>query len=267
MAKVGIIGVGNMGAALVKGLSSLKQPTAIYVYDPEQSKVKTVQDANPQKISSLPDELSVAKQSDYLILAVKPYLITSIIQKIQPALDAQKCLISIAAGVSLDKIKQISQSSCSCVRIMPNTPTTIGKGVFALCFDDPELSSNQKEFIQNCFQQIGKTYVLKESLFDAFTALIGSGPAFVFLLLESFIQAGLTLGFSAEQSKEMVLALFEGSIALAQSSPKHVAQLKEMVASPGGTTIYGLNQMEALNLKTAIIQGILASYKRSQELG
>ncbi len=149
---------------------------------------------------------------------------------------------------------------------MPNTPALIGKGVFALCFDHPELTSEQKETVLSIFSSLGKTYVLEEKLFDGFTAMIGSGPAFVFLILESFVQAGITLGFTARQSKEMALALFEGSVELAQKETLTLSELKEMVSSPAGTTIYGLNKMEEKGLRTAILEGILASFKRSKEL-
>lgn len=261
--KIGFIGAGNMGGALIKGLSAQKQ-FILNVYDLDSQKIENLSQEADFLIAESVQELS--KNSDYIILAVKPQHISSVINQILPQLGSRKCLISIAAGIKLESLAQFSQNLCPLVRVMPNTPALIGKGVFALCFDHPELTSEQKETVLSIFSSLGKTYVLEEKLFDGFTAMIGSGPAFVFLILESFVQAGITLGFTAKQSKEMALALFEGSVELAQKETLTLSELKEMVSSPAGTTIYGLNKMEEKGLRTAILEGILASFKRSKEL-
>ncbi|WP_456325852.1 pyrroline-5-carboxylate reductase [Desulfonauticus submarinus] len=264
MTKIGFIGTGNMGGAMLKGLSPLNK-IELYAYDIDIKKIKNLSCSS--KINICTNTLELAEKTDYIILAVKPYLISSIIQEIKPKLCAQKCIISIAAGVNLKTLIQSCEKKCACIRVMPNTPALVGKGVFALCFDDPNLNKTQKNFIFDLFSHLGTSYILSENYFDAFTALIGSGPAFVFLILESFIQAGVTLGFTAEQSKQMIIKLFEGSLELTSYlSNKHLSELKDMVTSPGGTTVYGLNSMEFNGLKKAIIEGIIASYKRSKEL-
>lgn len=261
--KLGFIGAGNMGGALIKGLFS--QPNLVLsVYDLDKQKIQTLSKEADFLIAE--NEKELAQKADFIVLAVKPKHIASVIKTIIPHLSSRKCLISIAAGITLNQLINLSNNLCPVVRVMPNTPALVGKGVFALCFDHPELSQEQKDFIFSLFSKLGQTYILGEDLFDSFTAFIGSGPAFVFLILESFIQAGITLGFTAKQSKEMALALFEGSIKLTKKSSLSLSELKEMVSSPAGTTIYGLNTMEAKGLKSAIIEGILASYKRSNEL-
>ncbi|MDQ7031371.1 MAG: pyrroline-5-carboxylate reductase [Desulfonauticus sp.] len=261
---LGIIGTGNMGKALLTGLSPLENLT-IYAYDLDSAKLNSLAQAGLCTPVDSPQKL--AQKTDYIILAVKPYLIVPLIQEILPVLNEQKRIISIAAGVKLDTILTACKQRSICIRIMPNTPALIGKGVFALCFDDKRIQEEDKQFIQKIFSQLGSIYILPEQYFDAFTALIGSGPAFVFLILEAFIQAGITLGFDQKTTKKMVLELFTGSIKLCETlSEQHLAQLKDMVTSPAGTTIAGLNQMEFNGLKKAIIQGILAAYQRSQEL-
>jgi pyrroline-5-carboxylate reductase len=167
----------------------------------------------------------------------------------------------------MDRLRELTDNACPVVRVMPNTPALVGKGVFALCLDDDRLSAANRTFVTGLLEHMGATYVLEERLFDAFTGLIGSGPAYLFYVMEGLIDAGVSLGLGRQESTEMVKGLFTGSALMAEKSPMHITQLKEMVTSPGGTTIAGLNKLEKYGVKHALFKGVKAAHDRSRKLG
>ena len=262
--KLGIIGTGNMGAAIALGAKTFPE-LALFGYNPSEDKLEAL--AERTGLIPCASSLDVCEQAEYVILAVKPNMIQSVLEEIKPVLGPKKCLISIAAGVTLESLRSFSGETCPVVRIMPNTPVLVGEGIFGVCFDHALVQDAHRTFILEFFGRMGKTHVLKESLFDAFTGLIGSGPAYVFYLMEGFIDAGVTLGLTRDQSTDMVKGLFTGSAKMAEVSGQHITQLKEMVTSPGGTTIAGLNAFEKRAVKHALYKGVKASMDRSKELG
>ncbi len=259
--KLGIIGLGNMGGAIAEGLSS-HEGTEISGFDPDVQKTEKYK----ENIFLSPDCLSLARESDYIILAVKPHLITGVVQEIYPALNEEKCLISIAAGTALEKIVDAASNTCPVVRVMPNTPALVGQGVFALCLEHSLLRDGQISRVKEMFARLGQIHILAEKHFDSFTALIGSGPAYVYYFLESLIEAGVTAGISREQSTDMVKSLVSGSLALLGENT-HVTLCKEAVSSPGGTTITGLNELDRKGVRSAFIRAVLKARERSRELG
>ena len=188
------------------------------------------------------------------------------VEKIAPHLDG-KLLVSLAAGVSLRRIKTYSGDTCPAVVIMPNTPAMVGEGCCALCLDDPTLNEEQKKLVLELFSAISTTVVLHESHIPEFSAFIGSGPAFIFHLLESFVEVGLRLGFSYHDAKQLAEKLMVGSVRLAQENPEvpH-AKLRMNVCSPGGSSIVGVNEMDRLGVRGAIIETVLATHRRALEM-
>ncbi|MFW6054267.1 MAG: pyrroline-5-carboxylate reductase, partial [Thermodesulfobacteriota bacterium] len=187
----------------------------------------------------------------------------------QVALDIQKnqCLISIAAGVKRETLARWSGHTCPVVRVMPNTPALVGAGVFALCYDDRKLSAEQKDFIHDLFLQLGEVHVLRETYFDAFTALESTGPAYVFYFMESMVEAGVAVGFTRKQSREMIVSLLEGSAKMARESQQSAAVLREMVTSPAGTSSAAMRVLYKNAVRSSFIEAVVAAEKRSQELG
>lgn len=261
MKTLGFIGLGHMGGAIAKGLAPTKM-FELWGFDP-----------NPQIAASLKDIMYLRKsgqeaaQADFLLLAVKPQIMRSVLTDLAPAIKPETCIISIAAGITLEKLKEWSGNHCPVVRAMPNTPAMVGKGVYALCLDDKCLSTETKAVVTSLFAAIGQAHVLPERLFDAYTGLIGSGPAYVFAFMEALIDAGVTLGLDRNQATNMVKALLAGSVAMTEEMNEHLTTLKEMVTSPGGTTIAGLNALDEHRFRFAINQAVAASAKRSKELG
>ncbi len=262
--RLGIIGTGNMGGAMVQGLAA-REDIELHGYGPDQACLQRLASECGLKQQSGPADL--ARDCDYVVLAVKPGLVPAVTAEIAPGLDRSKCLISLAAGVGTGDISFWSNQACPVVRVMPNTPALVGRGVFALCLEDENLSREQAGFIQGVFQDLGQVHVLPEESFDSFTALIGSGPAYVYYFMESMVDAGVYMGLGRAQATEMVLELFAGSAHMAQKKNCHVTQLKEMVTSPGGTTIAGLGALEKRAVKAAVREAVQEAARRSRKLG
>jgi len=260
---LGVIGLGNMGGAIVKGLSSRKD-LDLMGFDLDKEKLGSLKKYRLEPAKN-PKELTAG--CDYVILAVKPQHMRPVLKEISSAIGPELCLISIAAGITMDTLQKHSQGACPVVRVMPNTPAMVGAGVFALCLEDKKLKPAQKKFIPKLFSGIGQVHALPEKLFDAFTAVAGSGPAYVFYFMEALIEAGVSLGLSRDQATGMVKALFTGSSKLADQSGPRISELREMVTSPGGATIAALNHMEESAMRGAIIGAVIKACERSRELG
>jgi pyrroline-5-carboxylate reductase len=252
-----------MGAAIIRGLLA-RGEAEVHGTDVDQ---KRVDELAGEGMKPHADAGSLAEACDYIILAVKPYQIEQVVQGILPALGGGKCLVSIAAGVKTATISAFANGACPVVRVMPNTPAMVGEGVFAVCLDDEKLTGEQRDFVPGLFESLGQVHVLPERLFDAFTAIAGSGPAYVFYFMEALIEAGVTMGLTRDQTTQMVKGLFTGSAKLAADPHRHVSMLKEMVTSPGGTTIQALNHFDRAGLKGAIIDAVELCRERSEELG
>lgn len=264
MLKIGSIGCGNMGGAILEGLSKSGQYTVLG-YDRHMHKMQKLHDECGMLICNTMQEL--VTQSDIVILAVKPYGTIDVVKSIFSSLTPQKPLISLAAGVSLERIKHASQNICPLVLVMPNTPSMVGEGCCALCFDDDMLAEDQKKNIEKMFSRISKCVILPEHRFPEFSALIGSGPAFVFYMLESMMESAIRLGFSYGDARGLLEKLFAGSIKLAELSPEipH-AKLRLDVCSPKGSTIVGMNALDKNGVRGAIIDAVLATHARAVEM-
>lgn len=263
-AKIGFIGTGNMAGALIKGWSS-REDLELYGFDLDSQKLQEISEQTSLRARiSLQELLDVCT---YLVLGVKPQQLANLLRELGPLLDSEHCLISIAAGISREKILQASALKCAVVRVMPNTPALIGCGLFALCLEDPALNPKQKNFLEDIFKDLGQVHVLEEKDFDAFTALAGSGPAYVFYFMEALIDAGVTMGLKRQEATDIVHKLLSGSNQLAEQTPQSISELREMVCSPGGTTITALNHLDRTATRAAIIDAAGKAFERSKQLG
>lgn len=262
MTKIGFIGLGNMGTAIIKGLAG--SGLEIHGVDVNTGRMEELAADCGLVPQSSVEELT--KAVDYVVLAVKPQHAKPVVESVADLLKG-RCLISICAGLTADTLTDWCEGNCPVVRVMPNTPALVGEGVFAVCLDDPALSEEQKTFCAEVFLPVGKVHVLPEKLFDAFTGVIGSGPAYVFYFMEACIEAGVTLGLTRAQATDMVEGLFSGSAKLVSESDLHIAELREMVCSPAGTTIRAVNHFDRTGMKGHIVDAIRESYLRSIELG
>ncbi|EMG36754.1 pyrroline-5-carboxylate reductase [Desulfocurvibacter africanus PCS] len=261
---IGFVGTGNMGTAIIRGLTGRG---GLEFCGTDLNRDKLAELKRDCGLEPLATPNDVAERSDYIVLAVKPQHLRPVLQDMSGHLTEGKCLVSIAAGIPVARLREWSRDACPVVRVMPNTPALVGAGVSAVCLDDPRLSEAQKRQVQELFTAVGAVHVLPETLFDAFTAVIGSGPAYVFYFMEALVESAVNLGLPRAQATDMVLGLLTGSGKLAAEGGEHLSVLREMVTSPAGTTIRALVHMDRQAVRAAIIDAVEASYKRSIELG
>ncbi len=262
LTEIGCIGLGNMGGAIAGGLVAQGYEHVVGYHPDRHRCVKRCEELGIRPVFSL-EEVS---QGRIILLAVKPYQLKDVLRELTPFLGANNCLVSVAAGVSLALLGEWSANICPVVRVMPNTPALVRRGAFALACGTPAPDANSQKAIEKMFSCLGQVYPLDEKHFDTFGALIGAGPAYVFAFMEALIDAGVDQGLPRAQTSAMVSDLLDGSIALQRATKEHVTLLKEMVTSPGGVTIAGLNQFDKHGFRHAIIEAVDAAVQRSKKL-
>lgn len=263
-AVIGFLGAGNMGTAIIKGLTGVSDVSAV-AYDVDAAKVEALAGDGLAEKAATPAALAL--QSDYLVLCVKPQYLSAAMDALGPHLRPETVVLSIVAGVTMARLRELTGGTNPVVRVMPNTPALVGAGQFALCLDDAALSEEKKAFVRELFARLGRTYVLEERLFDAFTGLAGSGPAYVLYFMEALIESGVLMGFPREAATDIVSGLIEGTAKLAAQSGTHPSILREMVTSPAGTTIEALMHLDRQAVRAAVIDAVAASRDRSKALG
>lgn len=266
MARVlGCIGCGNMGGALLKGfaarLSDEEWRLACYNRSPE--KMAALKERGMEPAASA---LDLAVLADIIIVAVKPGQVAEVLKEIRPQLTGQKILISIAAGIGLATLRQQAGPKCALGRCMPTTTALVGRGVFAFCFDDANFTRLRQLELLELFDLLGYCVELPESRFTDFSALIGAGPAYVFAVMHGLQQAGLTIGFPQELSRQMLVELFAGVAELAARQPRDFMQMRNDVCSPGGLTIAGVNVLDRAGLSGLLVDAVMAAVQRGREM-
>lgn len=263
MKSIGCIGCGNMGGGVLKGLVPHEEFTLLG-HDHTRAKVEGI---GPEgRVTFMASPLELAKTADIIILAVKPYQMEAVLEEIRPALDASKIVVSLAAAFSQERLRKGVDGRCAVVRCMPNLPVIVGKGVFALCFDDPALDAARGEELLAMFRLMGLAVVLPEAQFPAFSSLVGCGPAFALLFMEGLLNAGITMGLKASVSRDLIAAMVEGTARLALESGESFADLRVKVCSPSGTTIRGVNHMERCAVPGHVTDAVLEALKRDREM-
>ena len=263
--RLGCIGFGNMGRALMLGVwrrPELREQYPPLVYDSYDACLATAREAGLPIAADAP---ALARSSDIILLAVKPQQVTDVLRDIAPALVQEKLLISLAAGVRLDKLKRESGGRCPVMRVMPNTPALVGQGIFGLCFEDG-ISIDLREQARRLFSGLGHAIEIPESKMNAFTALAGSGPGYIFHFMESLAEAGVSAGLDRSGAQAIVLALLKGCAAMAEDTGLHPAVLREQVSSPAGMTIAALNHLDRCGARGQLVDAVLAAMARGKAM-
>lgn len=263
---VAFIGSGIMGEAMIRGLilKNIVSPDCIYAADPLQVRLDDLHERYGIHVTSSNAEAAEAGQ--VIVLSTKPQNLAEVMPGIRGHLRRQDLLLSILAGTPIRKLAD-GVAHAPVVRAMPNTPAQIGQGM-TVWTATPEVTEEQRGQAQAILGALGQElYVNDESYLDMATALSGTGPAYVFMFMESLIDAGVHLGFSRRVAEQLVFQTMLGSLEYAAQSGKHVAELRNQVTSPGGTTAAALYHMEKGGLRTVISRAIWAAYQRSVELG
>lgn len=262
---IGFIGCGNMAKAMIGGIlkSGLVNPKNIIA---SARTKETLENSKKQYgIMITLNNKEVAIKSDYLVIAVKPYMYDDVLAEIKDVIRNDQVIISIAAGISVDYIKRIIGEDKSVVRAMPNTPAMVGEGMTALIFDNNIPNSKKNEII-SMFTGFGKCEIIDESLIDAFTALCGSSPAYVYMMIEAMADAGVLEGIPRKQAYKMAAQSVLGAAKMVLETNLHPGELKDNVCSPKGTTIEAVAKLEECGFRSAIIKAVRACAEKSRKM-
>lgn len=264
--KYGFIGCGNMGGALIRAASKSVSGGEIYLSDAFAEK----RDALASEVgANVSDNKKIAMTCDYIILGVKPQMMSQMLGELSEILKARKdrfVLVSMAAGVSTQKIAKMIGGEYPTVRIMPNLPASIGEGMILYCTAYGVTEDEEKIFL-NLMNKAGKLCALNENLIDAGSAVSGCGPAFVCLFAEALADGGVQCGLPRAKAQEMALQTIMGTAKLMLENGEHPAVLKDAVCSPGGTTIVGVHAMEEGGFRASASNAVLSAYNRTLEIG
>ena len=262
---IGCIGCGNMGSAIMSGFADRlsKDDYHLCAYDRNPGKLEALKALGVQSMGSIGE---TAANSDILIFAVKPYQMSEVLQEAQPEMKKDKAAISLAAGIGLSHLRLMLGDDCMIARCMPTATAVAGRGVFAFCFDPMSINEETQASILSLFGQIGMCIDLPENRFTSFSALIGAGPAYLFAFMHALEQAGVTLGFGASESEKMIVELVAGCAAQAAVSGKSFMELRNMVCSPGGLTIAGINVLDRAGLSGLVVEAVEKANERGKEM-
>jgi pyrroline-5-carboxylate reductase len=262
----GFIGAGNMGTALIKGLieSGVYGKEQLGASDKDASALKRM--TGQFNVKSYGSNRDLVRQCSTIVLSVKPQNMKEVLDEVKDGIRDDHLIISIAAGIPLKMIHDIIKRDIPLIRVMPNTPALVQKGVSALAagaFATPE----HMAVARTIFDAVGDTVEVEETMMDAVTALSGSGPGYVFRMMECMVDAGVAVGLEKEISLKLIMQTFLGAAHLAKSSEHSLSRLREMVTSPGGTTEAGLGVFDKMGLEETIGKAVEAACNRSVELG
>lgn len=256
--RLAIIGCGNMGSAFAQRLSLQHE---IGLFDRNPNKMEELSQAIQAR--AFPTLKEAVEWADAIILAIKPQSLKEAAPSIQE-FAKNKMLFSLLAGVTVESLTHIFPR-CQIMRIMPNLAVAQGAGVIGIAVQK-ELDHREKEALAKLFNPLGKVFWLTEEKFNAFLALGGSGPAFLFVLIEAMIDAGIGMGLSAYEAQEIIQQMIKGSLTMLEETGKHPGKLKWEVSSPGGTTIAGLKVLEEEAMRSGIIKTFSAANAKAKEM-
>ncbi|MBQ6820395.1 MAG: pyrroline-5-carboxylate reductase [Clostridium sp.] len=263
--KIGFIGCGNMGKAILEGILSSKKVDKKDIYVTTKSKESLNNIKDKFNVNTSLDILEVAKESDILFLAIKPNIFKDISLKIKDSIKDNVILISIAAGISIESMEEWFGNEKKIVRTMPNTPALVGEAISAIC-PNKNVTEDELDEVINIFNMFGKCELLDEKDFHGFIALCGSSPAYVFMFIEAMADAGVKLGIPRKKAYNMVEQAILGSAKLALETGKHPGELKDMVCSPAGTTIDAVIELENGGFRSTVIKALEKCAERSKNM-
>lgn len=265
--KIGFIGSGNMGEALVRGLIASGSAAAENIICSDISDERLNFMSETYGVGTRTSNIEVVSASDIIVYAVKPQLMAAVFKETANGLDMSKLIISIAAGVPMVAIEACLDKELRLIRVMPNVAVSVGEGAAAIAAGG-HATEEDVQLTMEIFNSVGKSVFLKENhLLDAVTGLSGSGPAYIFLIVDALADAGVKMGLSRKDALLLSSQTVLGAAKMLLETNTHPGQLKDMVTSPGGTAIAGLHTLEKGGLRTTLINAVEAATNRSMELG
>lgn len=264
---VGFVGGGNMATAMIKGLlaAGVHKPEQMCASDVDGVKLTTLR--RRFKVATTNDNGSLVQEARVIVIAVKPQIIDAVLAQMRPSATPQKLFISIAAGVTTARLQAGLGGQARVLRVMPNTPALLGKGMSVLVRGRHATAADERVGLR-MLRAVGHAVAVDdERLLDAVTGLSGSGPAYVYLFAEGLIAGGVAAGLAVPLATQLALQTLTGAAAMLQETGETPQALRAMVTSPGGTTLAGLGELERRGLKDAVAAAVIAATRRSEELG
>ncbi len=263
--RIGVVGLGKMGGILVRAIldQGLVSPDQIRATDRHDRRIESLGREFGIPVSE--DNRALAEWADLIVLAVKPGTVLEVAKEIAPQLNQEKLLVSVAASVSTEMIEKTLESEVPVIRAMPNTPCMVGAGMTAVCqgrfADEAQLA-----LVSEIFAAVGKSVILDEKHFDAVTGLSASGPAFIYIILESLAEAGVKVGLPRDVATLLAAKTTLGASKVVLETRSHPALLKDAVTTPAGCTIDGILELEEGKLRVTLIKAVVKATQRSKEL-
>lgn len=264
--RIALIGAGNMTEALLTGMlkAGVARAEDLFATDILPERRIFIQTRYNIKVSD--DNRKAAAWGRIMILSVEPQHLDAVLDEVKPNVDSECLVISVAAGYPISRVARRLKPGMRIVRAMPNTPSSVLEGICALTFG-PGLSEEDVRAARAIFESVGKVVLVEEPLMDAVTGLSGSGPAYVYVMIEALADGGVKMGLARPVAELLAAQTVLGAARMLLETGEHPGRLKDRVASPGGTTIAGLHQLEAGRLRATLMDAVEAATKRSKELG
>ena len=263
--KIGFIGGGNMGGAIIGGIlsASLVKSDSVIVADSNEEGLESLK--KRFSVRTTTDNKEVAKEADILFLSIKPNVYPIVIKQIKDIISEHTLVVSIAAGQTIESVEEMFGKEIKLVRTMPNTPALVGEGMSALCPNDM-VTKVELEDVKKIFDSFGKCEVVSEYLMDTVIGVSGSSPAYVYMFIEALADAAVVGGMPRAQAYQFAAQSVLGSAKMVLKTGMHPGALKDMVCSPGGTTIAAVAELEKKGFRGTVIDGTLACINKAKEM-
>lgn len=264
MKRIGFIGMGNMGSAMLKGMLKVFEAEEIVFSRKDEKKGQELSASTGVEYAA--DNKACAARVKYLILAVKPQFFPEVLEEIKEVVTQEQIVISIAAGITIQDIKERLGEKVRVVRAMPNTPALLGEGMTGVCFDDSWYEEGEMTVIRRIFESFGKMQTVKENLMNAVICVSGSSPAYVYMFIEALADGAVKYGLPRQAAYQMAAQTVLGAAKMVLETGEHPGVLKDKVCSPGGTTISAVAALEECGFRNAMIQACDKCYEKAESM-
>lgn len=264
--QIGFMGCGNMAKAILAGIleQRIVASDQIMIYDINTNQTSRIQEKTQVTVAKTPQEL--CESCSMIVLAIKPNVLPSVLNELGES-TKDKALLSIAAGVTSEQLKQYTNQSCRILRIMPNTPAMVGAGASVLCDNTTTFTKEEQEMAFSIFSALGMAFWLHEEQIDAVVGVSGSGPAYAYMFIEAMADGGVQAGLPRDVAQTLAAQTLFGSAKMVLESGQHPGALKDMVCSPGGTTIDAVFALEENGFRGAVMDAVIAAASKSKLMG
>jgi len=263
MTKIGFIGTGNMGSAMIHGIMNNPKDLEVVAYDIDPLKINQLGHDHIQVAHSIKE---ICEKTKYIILAVKPNFYVDVFRELQKDLTEKHIIITIAPGFSIAKTKGFLGSTVKVVRAMPNTPALVGEAMTAYCYEKGDVTEDEHLTIKQLFTSFGESIEIQECDMEAIIATSGSSPAYAYLFIEAMADAAVSFGIQRDDAYMLAAQALKGAAQMVLETGNHPAQLKDAVCSPGGTTIQAVVKLEETQFRNSIIKAMTACYEKALQM-